>query len=133
MTPKVYTQYNSYINLVPTLANLMNLEYDPRLYMGTDLFSDDYVSRVVFADGSWKNEDAYYNASSSKITYYTDKEYTTDEIIAINNEIKLKMDMSTNAIKNDYFTYLDKKINEYNLEHQEVNDDENLTDSEEEN
>ncbi len=131
MTPKVYTQYNSYINLVPTLANLMNLEYDPRLYMGTDLFSDDYVSRVVFADGSWKNEDAYYNASSSKITYYTDKEYTTDEIIAINNEIKLKMDMSTNAIKNDYFTYLDKKINEYNLEHQEVNDDENLTDQEE--
>ena len=130
---QTFEQYNSYINLVPTLANLLNLDYDPRLYMGTDLFSPDYESRVVFADGSWKNEYAYYNASSSKITYFTDKEYTIEEIKAINNEITLKIEMSSNAIKNDYFNYLEKEIAEYNKTLEEENTPEEITNEEEEN
>ena len=132
MKPKVFNQYNSYINLLPTIANLLNLDYDPRLYMGTDLFSPDYVSRVVFADGSWKDEYAYYNASNSKIKYFTDKEYTNEEIIEINNAITLKIEMSSIAIKNDYFTYLKEKIDEYNAKVEEENNKEN-NESEEEN
>ncbi len=130
---QTFAQYNSYINLVPTLANLLNLDYDPRLYMGTDLFSPDYESRVVFADGSWKNEYAYYNASSSKITYFTDKEYTIEEIKAINNEITLKIEMSSNAIKNDYFNYLEKEIAEYNNTLEEENTNNEITTEDEEN
>jgi len=114
MTPEEHTEYNSYINLVPTIANLMNLDYDPRLYMGTDLFSESYESRVVFADGSWKNEDAYYNASTGKIKYYGDIEYTEEEIKEINNNINLKITISSKAIKNNYFNYLEKKLDEYN-------------------
>jgi len=92
----------------------MNLDYDPRLYMGTDLFSESYESRVVFADGSWKNEDAYYNASTGKIKYYGDIEYTEEEIKEINNNINLKITISSKAIKNNYFNYLEKKLDEYN-------------------
>ena len=114
--PKVFTEYTSYINLVPTLANLMNLNYDPRLYMGDDLLSEDYESLVVFADGSWKNEIAFYNASTSKIKYYTDKEYTSEEIKEINTTVNLKISMSSSAIKNNYFKYLEEKIDEYNEE-----------------
>jgi len=113
MEPKVFEEYNSYINLVPTIANLMNLDYDPRLYMGTDLLSEDYNSLVVFADGSWKNELAYYNASTSNIKYYTDFEYSAEEIQKINMEVDLKISMSSRAIKNNYFEYLEKKITEY--------------------
>lgn len=113
MTPKSFSEYNSYINLVPTLANLMNLDYDPRLYMGNDLLSEDYESRVVFADGSWKNEKAYYNASTGKIKYYGEDTYTEEEIQKINNEIALKIGMSSSAIKNNYFKYLEDKIKEY--------------------
>lgn len=109
-----YTEYTSYINLVPTLANLFNLEYDPRLYMGTDLLSDDYESRVIFADGSWKNEIAYYNASTSNIKYYTEKLYTTEEIQNINNIVNLKISMSSKSIKNNYFNYLENKLKENN-------------------
>lgn len=107
-----HTEYNSYINLVPTLANLMGLNYDPRLYMGTDLFSSDYESKVVFADGSWKNEYAYYNASTGQIKYYDDIRYTDEEILKINNIIDLKISMSSKAIKSNYFNYLSKKLNE---------------------
>ncbi len=110
MEPRVYEQYTSYINLTPTMANLFNLEYDPRLYMGRDLFSDDYESLVVYADGSWKNEFAYYDASDGKIEYFTDKEYTVDEIKNINNKINLKTSMSSLIIKNNYFNYMDNKL-----------------------
>ena len=124
MNSKTFSEYNSYINLVPTIANLMNLDYDPRLYMGDDLLSDDYESLVVFADGSWKNEIAYYNASTSKIKYYTEATYTAEEIQRINTEIDLKISMSSKAIKSNYFKYLGEKLEEY--ENNDKVQDENL-------
>lgn len=107
---KAFSQYTSYMNLLPTLANLFNLDYDPRYYMGTDMFSDDYQSLTVFADGSWKNEHAFYNASKTKIKYYSSFEYSDTEIRDINNEISQEMSMSSKIIKNDYFDYLNKKL-----------------------
>lgn len=129
MEAKKFSDYNSYINLVPTIANLMNLDYDPRLYMGDDLLSDDYESLVVFADGSWKNELAYYNASTSKIKYYTDYNYTAEEIQKINTQIDLKISMSSKAIKNNYFNYLDKKLKEYTIVEEEITDNIESTDN----
>ena len=129
MTPKTYTEYNSYINLVPTIANLMNLDYDPRLYMGTDLLSSDYESMVVFADGSWKNEKAYYNASTSKIKYYGEDVYTAEEIQNINAKINLKISMSSLAIKNNYFNYLNKQLEKYEEENEILIDNEVLNDT----
>ena len=109
---KTFEEYTSYINILPTIANLFDLSYDPRLYMGTDLLSDDYESLVVFADGSWKNEYAYYNASNASIEYFQDKNYTIEELQEINNNIDLKIKMSSLAIKNNYFNYLDNSLND---------------------
>jgi len=108
---KSFNEYTSYINILPTLLNLFDISYDPRLYVGNDLLSKEYESLVVFADGSWKNEIAYFNASTSAIEYYTDKEYTTDELKEINSKIDMKMKMSSLAIKNNYFEYLNKNLN----------------------
>ena len=110
---KEFSEYTFYLNVVPTLANLMNLKFDPRLYMGTDLLSEDYESRVVFADGSWKNELAYYNSSTGKIKYFTDYEYTPELIQEINNEVSMQIDISSRAVKNNYFDYLNKKLIDY--------------------
>lgn len=110
---KTFNDYTSYINILPTLANLFDLDYDPRLYMGTDLLSEDYESLVVFADGSWKNEFAYYNASTGTIDYFTDLEYSIDEVQKINEEVNLKIQMSNLAIKNNYFNYLEKNLEKY--------------------
>ena len=111
---EVVEKYSSYINLTPTLANLFNLDYDPRYYVGTDVFSDDYLNMVAFADGSWKNADVYYNASSGSVKYYTSNEYTTDELIRINNIVTNRMQISESIIRNNYFNYLDNKIKSYN-------------------
>jgi len=106
------TKYTSYVNILPTVANLFDLEFDSRYSTGFDLFSNKYESLVVFADGSWKNEYAFYDASDSKITYYTDKEYTIDEIIKINEKVSDKIKYSNLAIQHDYFNYLNSNLKE---------------------
>ena len=113
---KVFTEYTTYINILPTLANLFGLDYDPRLYLGDDLLSKDYQSLVVFADGSWKNENAFYNASKNKIKYYTSDEYTDEEIKLINQTIDTKINISRDVIKNNYFEYLGKNLDSINKE-----------------
>jgi len=108
MEKKEFTQYNTYINITPTVANLFDLDYDPRLYMGSDLFSENYKSRVVFPDGSWKNEIAYYNGATGEIKYNLG--YSVDEIKRINNEVMLKIKISNLIIENNYFGLLEQKL-----------------------
>jgi phosphoglycerol transferase MdoB-like AlkP superfamily enzyme len=109
---KEFDQYTSYINIAPTVANLFNLDYDPRLYMGEDILSDSYMSKVVFADGSWKNADMYYNAKNGAVKQYSDVVYSQEQIISINQEITNKMNISSSIIKSDYFNRLNTKLNE---------------------
>lgn len=106
-----FSDYTSYVDILPTVANLFDLEFDSRLYMGTDIFSDEHESLVIFIDGSWKNEIAFYNASTSEIHYYTQKVYSDEEILAINTRVQLKLEMSGLAIKRNYFSYLDEALN----------------------
>lgn len=109
---KKIDSYTTYMNITPTLANLFNLEYDPRLYLGEDLFSDDYSNIAIFADGSWQSQYAYYDAEKSKIFYIQkDFEYSDEEIMKINKEVNEKISMSNLAIIKNYFHYLDNKLN----------------------
>ena len=65
----------------------------------------------MFPDGSWKNENAYYNASTNEINYYTENMYTDEEILAINSKVRLKLEMSSLAIRRNYFSYLENALN----------------------
>lgn len=106
-----YTEYTSYVNILPTIANLFNLDHDSRYYVGTDLFSNEYESITVYADGSWKNEEAFYDATTSNITYYTNVKYSLEKIIEINQKVTDKIKYSNLAIQHDYFNYLDQNLN----------------------
>ena len=111
--PQERTEYTSYMNILPTLANLFNLDYDPRYYMGHDLFDKDYENKVVFADGSWKNDKVYYNAANGKLKVYEEGAYTDEEIMKITQTIRDQINISNKAIKNNYFEYLGKKLEQY--------------------
>ncbi len=108
--PLVVDKYTSYVNLTPTIANMFGLDYDPRLYMGSDVFDEDYWNLVVFADGSWKNDLVYYNAATSEVTYYTDNIIPYEEIRKINSLITTKMQMSSMIIQNNYYEYLSNAL-----------------------
>ncbi|MCR5224152.1 MAG: sulfatase-like hydrolase/transferase, partial [Bacilli bacterium] len=107
---KTVEDYTYYLNILPTVFNLMGVNYDPRLYLGEDMNSDDFESMVVFSDGSWKNQYAFYNASNSKVVNYN-QHYSEQDISRINNIIESKMKISEMAISNNYFAYLDKNLN----------------------
>jgi phosphoglycerol transferase MdoB-like AlkP superfamily enzyme len=117
LTSESFSQYTSYMNILPTIANLFDLDYDPRLYMGEDILSSDYINsyknRVILADGSWENSIASYNATTGKITYYSDTTYTNEEIIAYNKEISNMIKMSNLAITSNYFKYLNEGLTKY--------------------
>lgn len=105
--PLVVEDYTTIIDLLPTLLNLFNLDYDPRLYLGTDVFSKSHASRAVFADGSWTNERGYYHAPNSSMKYLDGADaYSNEELMYINQEISTRQKMSASAIKSNYFNYL---------------------------
>ncbi len=109
--PEVVEEYTTLIDLLPTLLNLFNLDYDPRLYLGSDVFSKAHASRAVFADGSWTNERGYYHAPNSSMKYVDGaSKYTNEELIYINQEISTRQKMSASAIKSNYFNYLGEGI-----------------------
>ena len=108
--PEVVDKYTSYVNLTPTIANLFGINYDPRLYMGSDVFDENYWNLVAFADGSWKNDLVYYNAATSEVKYYTDELVSYEEIRRINGIITAKMQMSSAIIQNNYYEYLSESL-----------------------
>lgn len=118
-TPKkVFEEYTSYMNILPTLANLFDLDYDPRLYMGEDIldpyYKNSYKNRVILADGSWENGIGRYDATNGIMTYFEENDYTNEEIIAFNKEINDQIKMSNLAITTNYFKYLSDGLEEMN-------------------
>ena len=112
--PYTYGEYATYVDILPTIANLFDLNYESRLYMGEDLFSENYTSIAIFADGSWKNEDTYFKNSSGgdSVNNYSSFEHTTDELKYINEDIAARLTNSVNAVKYNYFAYLKEKVDE---------------------
>ena len=118
--PQVVEKYTSIIDLLPTILNMFDVDYDPRLYLGTDIMSEN-DGRVAFSDGSWQDEVGFYKSTTTKFTTTNDdnKTYTTDELVSINKEISNKQKMSALAIRNNYFKYLNEGLEKYKKEIQE--------------
>ncbi|HBA37707.1 MAG TPA: hypothetical protein DCY94_03205 [Firmicutes bacterium] len=105
-------KYTSPIDYAPTLLNLFGVDYDPRYYMGHDVFSE-YTDFVAFPDNSWQNKTGFYNAAKGEFIPNAGSTYVDEEIIKINNEIVDLKNMSSLAIKKNYFEYLYKYFDEY--------------------
>ena len=93
---KEITNTCSTIDHLPTIANLFNLNYDPRLYMGDDALTDECV--VVMNNLDWiTNKGAY--AKSDKSTYADlDKDYIDN----INAHVNNLVNVSKTILNNDY-------------------------------
>ena len=110
---EIVEKYTTIIDLLPTLLNMFNLNYDPRLYLGNDIFSE-YDDKAIFADGSWQDAKGFFSVTKGKFIPVNEEDtYTEDELYNINSEIIGKQKMSALAI-NNYFESLFNKINEYN-------------------
>ena len=105
MTPETIDAPTSHLDLLPTLSNLFGLEFDSRLYMGRDVFSD-AAPLVMFRNRSWITDQAQYNSQTKKAEFYgaagTDDAY----VKAINSEVGNRFAVSSRILENDYWRIL---------------------------
>ena len=100
---KTFSKTASTFDILPTLANLFDLDYDPRYYMGKDLFSKEETI-VLFPNGDWVTDSAIYFASQSK--YEALDPMVDDEYIKRTNKIVSdKFTASNNTLVKNYFKY----------------------------
>jgi lipoteichoic acid synthase len=100
--PVIVNKPVSSLDIIPTIANLMGLDYDSRLYMGQDMFSDNQPL-IIFVDRSFITERGRYSAKT-KTFYWEDGFEQDDEYVK--NMIKVvnaKFFYSSKILEQDYY------------------------------
>lgn len=105
MEPETVTRRCSAPDILPTLSNLFGLDFDSRLYMGQDIFSD-AAPFLLFSDRSWMTEDGSYYTIGEEVTLFGEKELTTDEIEYYNSIVANKFLVSQWILEEDYWRVL---------------------------
>ncbi len=105
MTPQVVDTPCSHLDLLPTLSNLFGLDFDSRLYVGRDIFSD-AEPLVLFRNRSWITDLASYNADTDVLTALTDAPVSEDYVQRIHNEVANRFTVSTRILDYDYWRIL---------------------------
>lgn len=95
------------IDILPTIYNLYGIDYDSRLYMGRDIFSEqEHI--VILSDRSWITSKGRYNSVNGKFTKTTDEEFDQEEYIQRVNKIANdRFTISSSILDNDYYKYLE--------------------------
>lgn len=93
------------LDILPTLSNLFGLDFDSRLYMGRDVFSD-AEPFVLLRDHSWITENAMYYAPSDELILLQGNELTPEEIEERNQDVSNRFRASAWVLDQDYWRYL---------------------------
>lgn len=89
------------IDVLPTVYNLFNIEYDSRLFAGNDILSNK-AGLAIFNKRSWVTDRGKYYGSSNKYTGDMDNAYIDNINSIMNNRINI----SKLIVKNNYYKYL---------------------------
>jgi phosphoglycerol transferase MdoB-like AlkP superfamily enzyme len=92
----------SSLDILPTLSNLFGLEYDSRLLMGRDVFSD-APPLVILSDRSFITDKVMYNSKTGEVIKLTEEELPEDYIKTVNNIVKNKFSVSKSIVEKDYY------------------------------
>lgn len=105
MEPEIVDKPCSSLDLLPTLSNLMGLEYDSRLLMGADIFSD-ADPLVMFVDSSFITKEGRFNSWTCEFTPNPGVDVDEDYIDEILTLIRTKSHVSARMLEIDYFRHL---------------------------
>lgn len=104
-TPIKIDKYASSLDILPTVLNLLGVEYDSRLLMGTDILSNS-EGLVIFNDRSWITKYGKYDAIKGKFTEYINLEEKQKHIDEINEIVKNKFNASRLILETNYYKYI---------------------------
>ena len=111
------------VDILPTLLNLWGFEYDSRLLVGKDIFSD--VPHVaILSNGSFITDKIRYNSSTGEVTYLTEEESVSDSYVESMIElVQLRFTVSTAILNYDYYSYIAPYLNvaDVNVDTSDIN------------
>ncbi len=99
----------STIDIVPTLLNLMGIEYDSRLYSGKDILSDS-AGLVIFSDMGFATDYCVYNSKTGNIRATAGVEITDEYITSVSALAKNIWNAAGRIINTDYYAKLPKYL-----------------------
>jgi hypothetical protein len=97
----------SSLDINPTLSNMFGLEYDSRLLMGRDMFSNS-SPLVIFANRSFITDKVMYNSKTKEVINLTNEELEAEYIKDINKIISAKFAFSAQILDRDYYKHVFK-------------------------
>lgn len=103
--PVVVDKYCSSIDILPTVSNLMGLEYDSRMLVGQDIMSDS-EGLVMFNDRSFITDKLYYNANTNTAAYFNGREVASDELERLKAMVSNKFNMAQAICDYNYYRYI---------------------------
>lgn len=83
-------------DILPTLLNMLDIEYNPNYYSGTDVFSENHENFVYFSSDIFYDGEIFYDGTTID---KEKEEYINDVLSTIHTKIKL----NNNFIISDYF------------------------------
>ncbi len=102
MKPVFVDKACSSLDIIPTISNLLGLEFDSRLLMGSDILSDS-LPLVIFANRSWITDKARYNSITNTLENLTQSHLPDNYLYSINRIVNDKFQVSTNILDKDYY------------------------------
>lgn len=104
MEPTTIEKPCSSLDILPTLSNLLGIQYDSRLLMGTDIFSDS-KPLVIFWNKSFITDKGSYNSITKEfIPTSSGKEVDVNYIQEISAIIDSKFYYSARILDTDYYS-----------------------------
>lgn len=94
------------VDILPTLSNLLGLEYDSRMLAGADALSDS-EGLVIFSSRCWKSDRGFYNRYTREFTPAEGVTMTAEEqenyVSAMKKLVDYKLDSTAMIVENDFY------------------------------
>ena len=100
----------SSLDILPTVSNLMGLDYDSRMLAGQDILSDS-EGLVMFNDRSFITDRVSYNANTQEVKSLDGKPIDEDYVAAKVTQVRNKFSMAENICNYNYYKYIDDYLN----------------------
>ena len=106
----IVEKYCYSVDILPTILNLFGFEYDSRLLMGSDVFSE-AEGLVVFNNKSYITDKGRYSAKSGRFTPFSEDTFESEEEMKdyakkMSAVVANKFKMSAQILEKDYYGYL---------------------------
>lgn len=106
MEPMVVDKPMASVDILPTLSNLLGLEYDSRLMAGKDIFSDS-EPLVIFLNRSFITKDIMYNAKTKEVIQLSDRVLSDEQLQQLKDKVDSAFYYSKRIIELDYYKFLE--------------------------